>query len=164
MLGPVRSSSRHCTSVIAVAATVAFGVAAAAGCSGSASDPIIGCWQWNGGVVVASADGTLVHGTDSGTWTDDGGGMYVFTWNSGWVDGIALVNGVLYETHLATPPGQTTPSDFTAPPTSCSNASSSGTSSGSPQCGASGASCSSSADCCGVCELDSSSSFYLTCE
>jgi hypothetical protein len=113
---------------------------------------------------VVSADGTLHDGSTSGTWTDEGGGMYVFRWNSGWVDGITLMNGILYEKHLVVPPGNPTPPDYTAPPTSCSNPTSSGTSSGSTQCGASGASCSSSTDCCGVCEMDPNSSFYLTCE
>lgn len=147
---------------LAVGSVLVFAAAGAAGCSHE--DPIVGCWAWSGGIIQAFPDGTLQHADDRGEWTDEGGNSYVFTWASGNVDGIVLEDGTIVEMHLEQPPGANA-APWTATPTSCSNVGSSGTSSGSePTCGASGEACSSSVDCCGVCNMDSSSSFYLTCE
>jgi hypothetical protein len=134
--------ARH---LLALAVCFVLALAGAAGCSHG--DPIVGCWQWSGGVIEAFPDGSLQHSTDTGRWTDQGGSNYVFTWASGNIDGITLENGVIVEVHLLQPPGSNAP-PWTATPTSCDGQ-------GSPGPGNSNSGgCSSDSDCSGSCGGD----------
>jgi hypothetical protein len=51
---------------------------------------ISGVWSWfNGGNTSVRSDGTMTHGSDSGTWTCKDNKIVMF-WKSGWTDRLTL--------------------------------------------------------------------------